>query len=142
MPDLKQKMKDCYNSELKKFTPTQEFRGPERRADCPNANDKACIGRHTDNQDLSYSADSQWRIVGQPAIRATSGPNANAGFVGPFVDPAGRTASAAAVCRGSGCGGPGAWAQGYVVGSIQRVASEDEKKQVMGTCFNKIFRSN
>lgn len=136
-----EQMRACFNQEILKFTPVQNFRGPQGRADCPNANNHACMGRNNDQKDISYSADSQWRIVGTPVVVPVTGPNADAGFAGPFVDPGRRSASAVAWCRGGGCGAPGAWAEGYVQGQIQRLATDDEKKQVMGLCFDRVFRN-
>ena len=135
--EIKRKIKQCFDAEIAKFMPVRQFTGPTQHADCRPASLPLC-DRNNDIKDLSYTTDPQWRIVGQPTLKNNS---LNGGyFGGPTVDVGRRTVNAFAACNGSGCGGPGRWAEGYVVGSEQRVPTEDENKQVVGTCFNRIFR--
>lgn len=137
--DVKRKIKQCFDAEIQAFTPTRQFVGPTVNADCRPADLPFC--RHNnDTQDMSYTTDPRWRIVGQPVIHPNS---VNGGsFGGPVVDGARRRASAFAACHGTGCGGPGQWANGYLIGSEQRLPTDNEKKQVVGICFNRVVRGN
>jgi hypothetical protein len=137
--DVKRKIKQCFDVEIQAFTPTRQFVGPTVNADCRPADLPLC--RHNnDNKDMSYTTDPQWRIVGQPVIHPNS---VNGGsFGGPIVDAARRRANAFAACRGTGCGGPGQWANGNLIGNAQRVPTDDEKKRVVGICFNRVVRGN
>ena len=104
-PDgVRRKMKQCFDTEIQKFSPTRKFVGPTSHADCRPASLPLCK-RNTDIKDLSYTTDSQWRIVGQPVIQRNS---VNGGFFGgPIVNGGKRTVNAFAACNGSGCGVPG-----------------------------------
>lgn len=135
--DLKQKIRQCFDAEIVKYAPTRGFNGPRGHADCRPASLPFCR-RTSDVKDLSYRPDSQWRIVGQPTLVPTS---VNGGWFSPvLVSPDHRSVNAAALCGGTGCGGPGQWAEGYLVGAEQRVPTEDERKQTIGLCFNRIVR--
>jgi hypothetical protein len=135
--EVRRKMKQCFDTEILKFAPMRQFVGPTGHADCRPASLPLCE-HNTDAKDLSFTTDPQWRIVGQPVIQRNS---VNGGFFGgPIVDGGRRTVNAFAACHGSGCGGPGRWAEGYVIGGEQRIPTADENKQVVAICFNRIFR--
>lgn len=135
--DLKQKIRQCFDIEIAQFSPTREFNGPRGHADCRPASLPLC--NHTsDAKDLSYRPDRQWRIVGQPSLIPVS---VNGGwFSAVTVGSDRRSVGAFALCSGTGCGGPGQWAEGYLVGSEQRVPTDDERKRTIGICFNRIVR--